>query len=274
MRVLNWLTLVLLSRINKTKGRESLSVGFLRDHISWFEQTLGYEYELMHAISARFKVASEVFVDIGANIGVYGIKWADEFDSVVCVEPNPVACQIGRINAELADKKNIEYLQLALSHRRGSSLISIYGDEYGQAQLTDRTDGSDRSRTMECGVETLDDQLAKLGFEDSSLSIKIDVEGHELEVLAGARASLKRTNLIVMEVSPETAREALAVMVPEGEFRFYIPIRSVDDRLSFMPQFIRRILKLFIRFDYRFREIGLSQLADGKKYGVVIVERR
>lgn len=67
-------------------------------------------------------------------------------------------------------------------------------------------------------MRTLDDALHELTVPDPFL-LKIDVQGFELEVLAGAQATLRRTTAVLLEVSL-------------GRFRGRIGIRETADALE------------------------------------------
>jgi hypothetical protein len=56
-------------------------------------------------------------------------------------------------------------------------------------------------------VVTLDQALAELGLERRPVAaLKIDVEGYEPAVIAGASRTLERTNAVIVEYSPELSR--------------------------------------------------------------------
>jgi hypothetical protein len=60
--------------------------------------------------------------------------------------------------------------------------------------------GAKPSNQLECKVRTLDEVAAQHGIAAIDL-LKIDVEGFEFEVLAGARKALAKTEAVVVEVS-------------------------------------------------------------------------
>ncbi|HEV2070688.1 MAG TPA: FkbM family methyltransferase [Acidimicrobiales bacterium] len=141
--------------------------------------------------------AGDLFVDVGANIGLYatwGAKIVGPTGVVLALEPVP------RTRAWL------EHLcaQNELSHVRVISTAA--GEKEGSAwiQTTDGASGLSRvvlepQSAIRVPITTLD---RLLGSRVPAL-IKIDVEGHELAVLRGARRTLQGTLVPVVFEAPE-----------------------------------------------------------------------
>jgi FkbM family methyltransferase len=126
-------------------------------------------------------------IDVGANIGIYSLPWAavNADVTVHCFEPNPA------VRRRLA--RNVALNRLAARIRLHTQALS---DHAGTATLY----GSDDMSSLNKGVYTGTGQavpaevpLARLddivGIEGPPVSLmKVDVQGHELEVLRGADA--------------------------------------------------------------------------------------
>ena len=70
------------------------------------------------------------------------------------------------------------------------------------------------TRTVD--VTSLDDYISKLGIERVAI-LKIDTEGMELDVLAGAKTALSRTDSIAIEThGPERHRETIRALIEAG----------------------------------------------------------
>jgi FkbM family methyltransferase len=130
-------------------------------------------------------------LDIGANHGVYSYFMVRHFDRVVAFEPQPACVQTLRSWA----KGRVEIRQVALSDREGYGQLAIPVKAgvplTGYARL-DAPVG-DTSSQLPVSVERLDDQ----GI-DNVRFVKIDVEGHELEVLRGGDVLLRRDHPILL----------------------------------------------------------------------------
>ena len=148
-----------------------------------------YEWrELTMMLAAAREYQPKVFIDVGANVGVYSciLGKGGIVSRVVSYEPDR------RNYARLAE--NIERNALAgIAQARGCAV----GDRRGTASLTPGPeDNAGWSKLNGTGLDeytvdvvTLDDEL---DIQGSSILIKIDVEDYEMEVLAGAERLLRR----------------------------------------------------------------------------------
>jgi FkbM family methyltransferase len=123
--------------------------------------------------------ASRVTIDVGAHHGTYTLGASRYSRRVTAVEPQPGYAAALRNAVPL----NTTLVEAALSNRSGEGLLKVplADQNSGMARL----DFDDRSenhwREQRVTLMRLDDiALEPVGF------VKIDVEGHELEVLEGA----------------------------------------------------------------------------------------
>ena len=146
-------------------------------------------------------------VDVGANKGVYAY-WLQKYSRhVFAYEPNPanfryLSCATGNVTvfkSALSDKNGSAPFRIERvpRHKPGKSKKGedFWFDDLGGSLKLEKV-GTDYA---EIPVETrrLDDEnLEDIGF------IKIDVEGHEFEVLNGARETL-RENRPVLQIEIE-----------------------------------------------------------------------
>jgi FkbM family methyltransferase len=161
-----------------------------------------HEYADM-AFALHFMRPGELFVDVGANVGSYTV-----LASAVCAartiafEPG-VAARAG-LHGNIAANR-LEALVVvraeALAATCGMQRFSSGRDSMNQ--LLDATDPADGSMVA---VTTMDDALAG----EMPTLVKIDVEGGEAQVFAGATATLARgaPRAMIVEISCP-AREAL-----------------------------------------------------------------
>lgn len=132
--------------------------------------------------------AGELFVDIGANLGVFTILAAGVARArVLAVEPAPET--LPHLNAHLAlngIEELVEVFPAALS------------DSAGTIRLTAGLGASNRVAAdgQEVPVATLDSVLDGRGAS----VIKLDVEGHEAAVLRGAHRALRAPGLLALVV--------------------------------------------------------------------------
>ncbi|MES2284321.1 MAG: FkbM family methyltransferase [Bacteroidota bacterium] len=137
-----------------------------------------------------------VVLDIGANIGYYTVKMASivgDEGKVLAFEPNPLMVKELKNNIELNNLKNVQIHEIALSNISGS--LTFYNpskgkEAHGSLKQNNTFDFDD---TREVRAERLDDVLKNAGIQKVDF-IKIDVEGAEYEVLAGAKELLFSEN--------------------------------------------------------------------------------
>ena len=147
--------------------------------------------------------ADKICLDIGANIGNHSVFFSKYFEKIWSFEPNPRVLKVLEANAFLAE--NITPVGHGLSDK-SQTLEAGYRRENVGAAALGRSDDVDV--TVEFKLEKLDDFLSENGIESVDF-IKIDVEGHELQVLHGA------TNLLAGS-EPVIVLEALEAEVVDG----------------------------------------------------------
>lgn len=146
------------------------------------------DYE--HALTTQFERAfkddhGDVFVDAGAHCGTWTLRLAPLFENVVSFEPHPDSCETLRREVP----PNVTVMQCGLSRHTGNGTLFLY-DMPGHSAI-------DRSPVMS-GVEcTGQIEIRTLSLDELELPgkldlLKIDTEGYELEVLEGARETIRR----------------------------------------------------------------------------------
>lgn len=163
-----------------------------------------YEPDLTAWLLDQFQHgASGVFVDIGANIGWYSLQAARsaQVQRVVAVEPDVGNHRLLQANiARNAMEARIDPVACAAGSEAGLARLHQYkASNLGRhSLLADHGHGGSWVPVL-----TVDGLLAKLDLADAPISaIKIDVEGYEPWVLAGASVALQRTRALLIELSP------------------------------------------------------------------------
>ncbi len=190
---------IILNRINHSIARKNIETNpqlviFSFDHIGLSLNLEGrYENSSLLLVeefidkkipNAKDKTA----LDIGANIGNHSIFFAKKFKNIYAFEPSPVTYEVLKINCKhAAEHKNVVPLNFGLSDIEGSLPFHINPSNIGGAGIIDANNKSIKD-SIQINVKTLD-QLNEL--KDASIAlIKIDVEGHELNVLKGAKNTI------------------------------------------------------------------------------------
>lgn len=156
----------------------------------------------------------DVAVDVGANIGLYTLlfsKLVGAGGRVHSFEPAPENARRLRVNLLLNAADNVEAHQAAVFSRPGSLTLNLFDPRLGAWHSLGRPElpnpfqpGETIAPTGSVQVEaiTLDDYAAANGLDRLAL-LKIDVEGAEPDVIAGAAGLLERqaVGAILFEVS-------------------------------------------------------------------------
>ncbi len=133
--------------------------------------------------------STDVFVDVGANIGYYTCMARAKSVHTIAIEPLDSNLRVLYKNVSANGwRDGVEVFPVALSDVPG--LLELYGTNTG-ASLIPGWAGRARSKGRIVPVSTLDTLLASR-FEGQRLLIKVDVEGVEHQVLRGAARTLAR----------------------------------------------------------------------------------
>lgn len=149
-----------------------------------------YELETLQMVVDRIRddarMKESFLIDVGANIGNHSVYLARYFDRVYAFEPNPRTFELLKINARIA--ANIHPVNVAISIAAGTVQLREQRGNNGQSAVFDAAmdAGRDDREFLYHQVESkrLDDVVPR---HDKCYLIKIDVEGHEKQVLESAR---------------------------------------------------------------------------------------
>src|SRR5665213_47911 len=145
------------------------------------------EFEEMSFV-IHFLQADDLFADVGANVGAFTIMAAGVASAcVVAFEASPDTYAMLLCNIRLNDFQNrIKAIHAAVGRTEGTAQFSVgLGTENGVAT------GATASNSVSVRMTTLDKELA--GNPPDLL--KVDVEGFETEVFAGAANTLRNPKL-------------------------------------------------------------------------------
>jgi FkbM family methyltransferase len=166
--------------------------------------SLPYVHESYNRYSNRFSFvpgASETFIDVGAYDGDTVVKFIEstpngEYEKIYAFEPTPTTFQI------LKDKKfwidKLEIFESAVSNFNGE--ISFNTDNSGMGAKIDLNNSDSVVKCIK-----LDDVIGRATF------VKVDVEGHECEVIQGAESLIKNSKPDLVIDTYHYANDALKI---------------------------------------------------------------
>ena len=199
----------------------------------FFEGTEGYEPETFRMLRA-LAPQTDVFLDIGANLGYYSLVSASYNPKmkIKSFEPLPGPYHYLRKNIRLNNFEKIETLKLALSSSRGEDVFHYTVDStFAEIEHHLTSTGSldqaaaqqyDNARSCNVTVETVD-QYVSSELEGHSVDLmKIDTESTEHLVLEGATGVLSdQRPVIICEVLADASHEYLRDLQMRHDYNSY-----------------------------------------------------
>lgn len=163
-----------------------------------------HEPELTAWIASYLKTAkSGLYIDIGANLGWHVVHAArhSSVEAIAAFEPDPFNGWLLSRNLSLNGIEKAVVSNSAIGAVCGQATLHSYkaSNRGRHSLLADYGRGS-----MNVPLSDLDSALDRLGLSNRHVSlIKIDVEGYEPAVIAGATRTLAQTDAIALELSPQ-----------------------------------------------------------------------
>jgi len=172
------------------------------------------------------QLKGELFVDIGANQGLYSISLAKRFRQIYAFEPDPSVVPL--LSKKLREKgiKNVRIFQTALGDRVGNTIL--YLDHHAGFSGSLNTimpvftykpeqipsGGSARIYIGKSGVEVPISTYDTIITEQADL-VKIDVEGAEFLVLNGMKNALQQQRIkrLIVELHDKDRKRDLEDML-------------------------------------------------------------
>jgi FkbM family methyltransferase len=171
------------------------------------EHLLFYGFD-MPAPVLRFAPAGGTVIDVGANLGEWAVPLAQAVGPagrVLCCEPNPAVAAALAATLAVNNLHQAEVIEGAVSDRDGDGRLQIDAADSGRSRLAD--DG------IPVRLRALDTLVGEAGLDRLDL-VKLDVEGHEATVLAGAGRTLQRLRpVLIFESGHEADDERTRIAV-------------------------------------------------------------
>lgn len=188
----------------------------------------------------RLGLAPNTVIDVGAASQTQELYDAFPRAAMLLIEP--------LVEFELALRKicatyNAQYVLAAAGERSGVATLNVHPGLFGSSLLNEVEGAAVDGTPREVPVVTIDQLCAEKGLRGPYV-IKADVQGAELQALAGAARTLRETEAVILEVSL---------------FGLYIGGPEFYDVISKLKQFGFVAYDLF-GFLYRPLDHALSQL--------------
>jgi FkbM family methyltransferase len=223
----HWAKLRLWSYFRRLTGHPRLTIpyagGYLtideRDYLQRMILSEGsYEPEVWSCLESA-AVADEVFWDVGGHVGAMSVKALldPRFAQVHAFEPDLAQARILKLNLRLNSDRGTVH-NLALSDTSGSrAFYRATGSNSGMSSLHP----VDSGEQLQVRCATIDELVFGEGVAPPTL-MKIDVEGWESQVFAGACQLLEKAppKRIVFESTSDPGGRPIIKSIPEYLARF------------------------------------------------------
>ena len=159
-------------RLDDVEGRSIYYMGDWDPRLTW--------------IVRRLLRPGDTMLDIGANFGLLSLvagSLVGPTGQVHAFEPQDAVADLLRRSLDLNGLDRVSIHRMALSDKTGTMTLHIPEGHTGAASLERPQMGT--SSSVEIPVRRIDDLIPELGLTRIRL-MKIDVEGHESQVLGGA----------------------------------------------------------------------------------------
>jgi FkbM family methyltransferase len=162
----------------------------------WYE----HQYELLPEFCAA---ENSYVVDVGGNVGFYAARQAARAYAGRVVVFEPSLSAFSRLRRNLAKNRLVN--AVAVNVAVGASSGMVHFAERSRS-INSRMVEQASSDTVDVPCVTLDAELARLGINRVSI-LKIDTEGAERSVLAGATEIVPQTERVVVELHGNHVQE-------------------------------------------------------------------
>jgi FkbM family methyltransferase len=141
-------------------------------------------------------------VDIGCNVGYFALleaKCVGPTGKVIAIEPEPGNARLFLSNLHANGYRNVDFHQVAISDRNGTFPLRL-SEKSNRHSLSPVPWPTTDFRVP---VRTLDSLLSE-DPPDSVNLVRMDLEGHEVEVLSGMRGTIERYSpRLLIEIHPD-----------------------------------------------------------------------
>ncbi len=153
----------------------------------------------MHEYFSKYSDKEKIALDIGANIGTHTYYLSKYYKNVHAFEP--FVYDVLEKNIKINKINNVKIYKFGLSNATCKSKIRKVNTNIGSSYIDKDGDIDIRLHKLD---EIYKDKNEKIGF------MKIDVEGHELEVLEGAKETIiVNKPVIIIEIKNKKALDML-----------------------------------------------------------------
>lgn len=209
--------------IRQLKNLASLLPSGVRESLQKQWHTLRYRAgnfvhdEPEFGLLAQWVKEGDWVLDVGANIGIFSARLSQLVGStgrVIAVEPVPSTFRVLVHNSRLFAHPNVTPLNIAISSQPAVANMHIPTTSSGLPALARASLVSSAEQNgHKSNVQVVCLSLAQTAFPHPIAFVKVDVEGHEAQVLEGLATMLQRDRpRLVIEGHDEAIQQSLVAL--------------------------------------------------------------
>ncbi|MEW6306708.1 MAG: FkbM family methyltransferase, partial [Verrucomicrobiota bacterium] len=209
-------------RIQLPDGRSFKLASLARNYLSFelFWRGTTYYEPITSLVMQQLLRPGDTFIDAGANVGFYSLLLTVGCPSlhVFAFEPNPKNYELLAANIAANGIGNITCEPVALSESKGTAVLYLSASDMS-ASLSSEFEANPVG-SLEVPTTTLDQYFTGRKIHGRML-IKLDVEGHEPPILAGARRLIAGHRPDIVTEAIFQNGEDIAIFLKKLGYRFY-----------------------------------------------------
>lgn len=193
--------------------------------------------------------------DVGANIGYFAAmmaKQVGETGRIFAFEPVPETYEILSVNAGIAGASSLKIVPIQAAVSASDGELAIQRNEHSTLNQVSALKDANGSAFDRVPAYSLVSALSRFGCTEAISLLKVDVEGHELAVLEGARSLFRegRIRRMIIEVTPGADALAIGRLFTEcgarwscwlnGEWRS-LPLAELPTRTDVLVEFPKQL---------------------------------
>jgi FkbM family methyltransferase len=259
----------------------SFSFDYIGNYINAYGRYESASLEVLREILLREGITSTA-LDVGANIGNHTVFFADFFEHVIALEPNPATYSVLQLNTQAL--LNVSCAMVGASSAKATLMFQVNELNRGDSRVMSAnaaTDVGTAKPSMTIDVMPLD-SIEDVQSRDIGL-IKIDVQGHELQVIRGLANTLqKQSPLIVFEQEAQEILAGSSATLEEIRRAGYPYLYAIEPRRSrlsrYLPTKLRvplELLEIMLRGDgWNHASIRTVDKLEKRQYPMLLASKR
>ncbi len=158
-----------------------------------------YRYSFKNRLGKFLKVfQKKVSIDYVYDIGAYKGEWSDFYSKTSLLKSKFILFEANKAHHEILEKKNFQFFNVILSDKKKTVNFFNNNNSTGDSYYRENTFHHKNLKSKKILAETLDNLKNSNNLPNPDM-IKIDTQGSEIDILKGAKDTLKKCKLIYIE---------------------------------------------------------------------------